>query len=1155
MTGPRVDFDGASAMVAPAGADAQGVPQIPRILSPDEFEQTKQLSPTQLAKVKFPAAPPVFAPKDQTKRLDPNADRGAAASPGTPLTGLPGILTRQVAQPMMDNPLATVMTGLVPGAPVALAGSMIHDIAAYAGQKAAEMSLPPEERTLAEADPSRISGESAAVQAAMLALAPLIHGAVKSIGGAGEAVGSAVDAFKSPDVAGLAPALPLDPLAHPAAAQALGSLAGRAGMDESASPYRGDNAETAPLHAAWMEGHAQGLKNAQTAADYGTGEQGTEERFSGLPVTADLRARVDAHMAAVTDAWNVMFDPAARGGQAGEAAGILRATTGRMAQAYEQAAYKLDDFRKAIDPLPDADKLGFIDAIETGKSQPNPEFQKPADMIRSILDEGRQSVQDLGTGKLEDFIENYFPHIWNDPVRARAQFVDAQRQGLEVGGPNPLPDAASPDALATAQAQAGGKRPMAGAGSFLKQRTIPTTADGIALGLTPVSTNPVDLTLLKLREMQKYVMAHQSLGEMKDAGLVKFVGAGSPRPDGYARISDNIATVFGPRQGGVNLPEGANISPDDVGVPGRRIMGEYWAPEPVARLVNNYLSPGLRGNAFYDAYRGLGNGLNQAQLGLSGFHVGMTGLNAVISRVGLGIEHLASGDLGDAADALVSASAAPVSNLLQGAKIRSTYLDPTVPTPLLDFLNKPLTGKSPDYEALANAVAESGGRVRQDSFYKNSAPEKMAAAWHEGGLIGTGKAGLYSIPALLEAFNKPLMEHIVPMQKLGVFGDMAAKAMADLPEDASLADHRAALGSVWDSVDNRLGQMVYDNVFWNKTFKDLAMASTRSLGWNLGTIRELGGGIGDALDAAGKVVTGDAANAQLTHRMSYAMALPITVGMYGAMYQYLRTGQGPQELKDYYYPKTGDQDADGNDERVQLPSYMKDVMAYSRDPWTTVKHKVNPLPLLVTEMLNNQDYYGDEIRNADDPAVKQAMQEAAFLGKQVEPMGISNMLESKKRGDSTPTVVGSELGITPAPRSMVRSDAQNRMAEYIALRGTSGGTPEDAQSRQDRADILAGLRGNTGVDLNAVVTRAIQHEQLTPTAIVKLLKIAGSTPAQEKFKSLTLPQAMDVFNRSTSREKGLFVDALVTKMQRAGKGGTPAPADTSSSGGGGPPHF
>lgn len=800
-------------------------------------------------------------------------------------------------------------------------------------------------------------------------------------------------------------------------------------------------------------------------------------------------AAVREHMARVTDAWRTILAPATRSPEAAQAGNILRATTGEMAASYEQAAFKLDEFRRAIEPLSREDKLGFIDAIEGGRSQPTPIMADAAATIRATLDAAREQIRALGTGKLEHFIDDYFPHIWKDPERAG-------------------------DAFRVAQAQAGSKRPMEGSKSFLKERTIPTTAEGVALGLEPVSLNPVDLTLLKLREMQRYIMAHQSLTEMKDAGLVKFVSAGELRPEGYARINDKIGTVFGPREGAVTLPEGANIAPEQVGVSGMRIMGEYWAPEPVAKVVNNYLSPGLRGNALYDAYRGLGNGLNQAQLGLSAFHLMFTSMDASVSRAALGLEYLTTGQPLKGLQEMISAPLAPVTNMKLGAKVRAAYLNPE--------------GASPDMLALANAVQEAGGRVRMDSFYKNSAPERMIAAWKDGAY---GKATALSIPSLLELASKPIMEHIVPLQKLGVFGDLAKKVLADLPPEATLAERRAALGRAWDSVDNRMGQLVYDNLFWSKTFKDLAMASVRSVGWNIGTIRELGGGITDIAKAGAKRATGSPA--ELTHRAAYVAALPVVVGLYGALYQYLRTGDGPQELKDYFFPKTGEVDADGNPERVQIASYMKDVFAYAGHPWETLKHKMNPSLSVVYEMLQNQDYYGDQIRNPNDPAMKQLMQEASFVAQQALPFSIRNMTEGSQRGDSSPvTKFGNWFGITPAPRDKVRSKAQNQMAEYLSERQMSGATPEDAAARRSRAEILAGLRGNSGVDLEKAVTDALERHQLTAPDLARLLKRAGTTPAQERFKRLTVAQAVDVFKLATPKEKALFAEALISKIER-----------------------
>ena len=89
-----------------------------------------------------------------------------------------------------------------------------------------------------------------------------------------------------------------------------------------------------------------------------------------------------------------------------------------------------------------------------------------------------------------------------------------------------------------------GKRPFAGSGAFLKQRTIPTIQDGLALGLKPVSYNPVDLFLAKYHEMSRFLMGHKTLGMMKDAGTAKLVRPGTAPPDGWTQLDDRIGTVM-----------------------------------------------------------------------------------------------------------------------------------------------------------------------------------------------------------------------------------------------------------------------------------------------------------------------------------------------------------------------------------------------------------------------------------------------------------------------------------------------------------------------------------------------------------------------------------------------------------------------------------
>jgi hypothetical protein len=248
--------------------------------------------------------------------------------------------------------------------------------------------------------------------------------------------------------------------------------------------------------------------------------------------------------------------------------------------------------------------------------------------LRGLLDQDRDQIRDLGNGKLETFIENYFPHIWEKPSAAKDAFLKTM-----------------------------GRRPLHGSKAFLKKRSIESIKSGVQEhGLTPVSYNPIDLAMLKHREMQKYVMATKSIEAMKDQGLVKFVKTGGETPEGYTKINDAFAQVFS-----------RNENKELV------LRGNYMAHPAVATLLNNHLSPGLRGNIFYDLYRGAGNSLNQFQLGLSAFHLGFTSADAIISKTALGIREITKGNiLGGLKDIAVS-PATPITNLIRGDKLYKAW--------------------------------------------------------------------------------------------------------------------------------------------------------------------------------------------------------------------------------------------------------------------------------------------------------------------------------------------------------------------------------------------------------------------------------------------------------------------------------------------------
>ena len=123
------------------------------------------------------------------------------------------------------------------------------------------------------------------------------------------------------------------------------------------------------------------------------------------------------------------------------------------------------------------------------------------------------------------------------------------------------------------------------------------------------------------------------------------------------------------------------------------------------------------------------------------------------------------------------------------------------------------------------------------------------------------------------------------------------------------------------------------------------------------------------------------------------------------------------------------------------------------------------------------------------------------------------------------------FGVNPAKREVVRSKAQNRINDYLARRGKTAMTPEEQESRQRLGQVLLKLRA--GEDASNAIQDAIAHGDLTMPKFNKMMKRAGILPFVEKFKMLTLEQQLDVFSRTTPRERGLLAQILQDKMNRA----------------------
>lgn len=731
----------------------------------------------------------------------------------------------------------------------------------------------------------------------------------------------------------------------------------------------------------------------------------------------------------------------------------LRKNIGEMVRSHDRFESGMRNASKIFEKASKESIIESYTKAEKGEKQSNPELQDIYDVLKKTMLDKAEEVRALGTGKLEDLIENYMPHVWAKPGAASKFFS---------------------------------KKPFEGPKAFLKKRIIGDFSEGIKAGLEPVSWNPVDLTMIKLREMDKYIMAHKTLNALKGQGLMKFVKVGGEVPEGFKKVNDRLSDVFSRGDKGEMI-----------------LRGRWYGQQDAVHIIDNYLSPGLQGKFVYDLYRGAGNTLNQFQLGISAFHLGFTSMDATVSKFALGLNKLATKDVTGALKEFSSSPLAPVTNYMEGKNLLAAWRGES---------NDPLTNK------IADLMASAGGRAKMDKFYATGMREQMAKALKEGKTLSIAmKTPMW----LVEQMSRPIMEHIVPAQKAGVFHDLMKFELEAHPEMTHEQMVERAQ-KIWDSVDNRMGQLVYDNLFWNKTLKDLSMASVRSLGWNIGTIREIGGGVKDVPLSIKGIAKGEG----MSYRTAYVMALPIIAGLYGSIYQYLATGKLPEEPRDYWFPKNGGIDKNGQPARVSLPTYMKDIYHYVTSPVRTVLNKLNPVNTVVTDMLMNRDFYGTKIVNEDDPLFQKGLDELKFLGSQFTPFSVSNL------GKNTKEDIGSKVqpfvGITPAPYDVSMTKAERAANEMSKGKVPIGArTKEQSAHSKQKSDIRNKYFSNKDIK---PVKDAVRKGIITLKEQREIVKESKMTGMQRLTNHLSYEEVQSLYSKATPSEK-VEIDKILRKKK------------------------
>lgn len=555
-----------------------------------------------------------------------------------------------------------------------------------------------------------------------------------------------------------------------------------------------------------------------------------------------------------------------------------------------------------------------------------------------------------------------------------------------------------------------------------------------------------------------------------------------------------------------------------VGLP---IMGYRIVPEAAGAIMNNYLSSSLYNSphfgTLYKAWMGTANALNQSQLGWgSAFHAGFTTGEAQVSAGANVIKDVfgilrGNRNVKDLAASAGKSATASVRTAIVGNDVLNAWRDP----------NGRMT---PKVAQVVKAAELAGGGFKMESGLRTMQSEKAYRDWYSGHRV---RAAARSPIAALELAAKPIMDWLVPRQKAGVFAELAGRIIDQNPSKA-LEELTPEFRQAWNRIDARLGQVRYDRLFMNNVAKNVIQGAVRAPGWSGGTIAELGGGFKDAAGFISEWVRTGKLPENIPDRTAYLISLVLTVGAANAVLTYTLTGKQPQGM-DYWAFRTGKKDESGRDERMMLPTYMKDVMAYWKSPGQTLLNKSHPLISMFSDLAKNRDYYGVEIRDKEAGALKQAGQAAGYVVKAFEPFWTRGARKESSREAGAARTALPFVGIMPAPPKINNTAAENLASELLHRQfGDRTVIREQFERTKARKEEAAKIkRGEDtvgGAVSKGIITRqqskSLQKQTRLPYLDYAVIRLSAKS-------------AVDVYAEASTEERKRIRQTVSGKIERA----------------------
>lgn len=677
------------------------------------------------------------------------------------------------------------------------------------------------------------------------------------------------------------------------------------------------------------------------------------------------------------------------------------------------------------------------------------------------------ALQDKAAGFQYDEREHYMAHIFEDGKKA----VDTIRAkyGKKFGDP-----------------------------AFIKERMWEMYEDALKAGAIPKYTNPEDIMQARWHASNIAKMRVDSLREMEQFGVAKKMTKEDHAPPGYP------ATQW-------RSPNG----------------DWYWVHNDAHAVMHNAFDTkslwevqGFGGDAFR-VVMGLKNRIVPIKLALSLFHP----LHVITIDNATGMVR--------ASKEMFSGQKTPIQwsvDMLNAARYKGFFDNPRQGGRILKLWQ----GKLKDHEVTdadrqALTYMFEGGLIPEmSSQYRTNSKQLFRDAMDKHSAVAVFHAPF----AALEATQGLMFDKWIPSLKIASYlkdVETALKTDPSLYEDTN--KRQQAFRRISKSVDNRYGEMAYSTLFWDRMVKDITVANTLSLGWNLGFVREYGGG---AIDLGQFMREGAKAQQIKEGKLDKPMYLLFysaqAMALAGAM-TWAFTGKPPSELIDYFFPQTGGIGPDGKPNRGTTMFFTREFYAIAKQIQANgivsglseaILNKTAPVIGMAKEAYTGLNSMKQQIRNPNDIWYKEVEQTLASLWHEGRPISLT--AAEKGPGDTKHNILAG-AGFGPAPKYATDTAIEGRIKSLYDKTYAQRETPYMQAEKSKEAQVAkqAYMSNDPKYDqLMDEMKRQFDPKELDPKFESKLTKAWE----REAAKDEKVPPTAKLFQRMYWEDQQALLDQM-----------------------------